>query len=82
MSQDIAKDFEEVLRKIGEVQDPEWDGRCTQTDCYWNLACLPFNDKARENFCVSESLSEVKVFPNTKECPSYWCVKDAIGDEL
>lgn len=63
-AKEIEKEFFELFSKIDEVQGNQ-DLTCSCTDCYWNLT-------SSENQCVSESLSEFKMIPNSKECKGYW----------
>lgn len=62
--EEIEKEFVELFSKIEEVQEGQ-DLTCSCTDCYWN-----FNQS--NNQCVSESLNEFKMTPNSLECKGYW----------
>lgn len=71
------KSIEQVFAEIAAMQDPEWDGRCLCTECYWNMwspSKRPDNSQ-----CASESLSDTKMIPNTEECPSYRSFQVACG---
>lgn len=70
-------DIERVFAKIAAVQDPEWGGKCTMIECYWNLY-HPENRSDRSE-CTSESLTDTKMIPSTCQCPSYWSYAEACG---
>jgi hypothetical protein len=74
--ENILEDMERVFKQIAETQG-EWDGQCSCTDCYWNMY-HPIK-RAERTDCTSESLSDTKMAPNTKECPSYWSFEEACG---
>lgn len=65
--EEIEKEFVGLFNKIGEVQEGQ-DLTCSCIDCYWNFN--KFNKS--NNQCVSESLSEFKMTPNSKDCGGYW----------
>jgi len=73
----ILDDMDRVFSKISEMQG-DWDGQCSCTECYWNMY-HPIRNEDR-NECVSESLSDTKMAPNTRECPSYWSFEEACGE--
>lgn len=62
--QEIEKEFVELFSKMAEVQEGQ-DLTCSCTDCYWNYT-------KSNNQCVSESLNEFKMTPNSMECEGYW----------
>lgn len=62
-----------ILNQIEDMQEGQ-DLSCTCTSCYWNMYrenSEHYNDE-QSKFCVSESLSDFKMKPNTKSCPGYW----------
>jgi hypothetical protein len=61
---DIEKEFIELFNKMAEVQEGQ-DLTCSYTNCYWNYT-------QSNNQCVSESLCDFKMKPNSKECKGYW----------
>lgn len=67
-------EIKELMEKISEVQG-EWDGVCGQTDCYWNMwhpTILNGTYSCDDSkLCVSESLNEFKMTPNSINCPGY-----------
>lgn len=67
------REIVEVLKRIGDVQEGQ-DLSCTCTSCYWNMFRADSAHYNTENFkvCISESLGEFKMKPNTKNCPGYW----------
>ena len=68
--------IEEVFRRISATQDPNWNGECSCTDCYWNMW---HPDRTDTTTCVSESLGDTKMMPDTTDCPSYWSYEVACG---
>lgn len=72
----LLDDMDRVFAKIAEMQG-DWDGKCSCTECYWNMY-HPIKREDR-NECVSESLSDTKMAPNTKKCQSYWSYEEACG---
>jgi hypothetical protein len=72
-------EIEKLLNQIEQVQG-DWDFRCSRIECYWNLwhpNSMWNNDESK--VCVSESLRDTKMIPNSKSCPSYWDYEDACG---
>lgn len=69
--------FEEVFTKIAETQDSEWNFQCSCKECYWNFWEPELRPDRTD--CVSESLGDMKMQPNTTECPSYWSYEVACG---
>jgi len=75
-------EFDEMLTQIEDVQG-EWEGyRCSMKECDWNM----WNPKYDEHFyddestiCVSESLNEFKMTPNSIDCKGYWSYQEACG---
>lgn len=65
----IKNEFEVLFQKIETVQGNEWNGLCNRIDCYWNM-WHPYKNPV-DLQCVSESLSDYKMMPNTRDCPSY-----------
>lgn len=69
--------LERVMELIATTQDSEWDGRCNRSECYWNMNS---SVKSLDDFqCVSESLCDTKMVPDTVDCPSYWDYEIACG---
>lgn len=71
------KPIEEVMTAIVETQGEEWDGLCDRKECYWNMFHPIRNPEDRQ--CVSESLTDTKMIPNTANCPGYWGYEVACG---
>lgn len=69
-------EFEKLFESIAQVQDPSWNG--SRKECYWNLY-YPRKNYEDSDVCVSESLAEFKMTPNTTECKGYWNYFDACG---
>lgn len=61
---DVLGEIENMINKIVEVQKNQ-DLTCSCTDCYWNYT-------QSNNICISESLTEFKMTPNSSECKGYW----------
>lgn len=65
-------------------QNKNWNGKCLCTDCYWNM-WFPKKYKSIDystedsKVCVSESLDEIKMQPNTNKCHGYMSYKEFIG---
>lgn len=76
MKDNPLNDFERVFQEIAEVQG-EWNGSCTCKECYWNM--WHPTKRPDQKTCVSESLADTKMEPNTTDCPSYWSFVDACG---
>ncbi|OMF70555.1 hypothetical protein BK142_23735 [Paenibacillus glucanolyticus] len=74
----MLDELDRVFTQIAETQDNNWDGQCSCSDCYWNMYD-PIK-RAERTDCVSESLSDTKMAPNTKDCPSYWSYTEACGE--
>lgn len=62
--EEIEKEFVELFKKMAEVQEGQ-DLTCSCIDCYWNFT-------QSNNQCVSESLNDFKMTPNSMECKGYW----------
>lgn len=60
----IQKELGKLFKKIAEVQESQ-DLTCSCTDCYWNFT-------QSKNECISESLNEFKMTPNSLDCKGYW----------
>lgn len=78
-----ALDFlsiEEVMTKIDEVQEGQ-DLSCKCKECYWNMWSPKRNSGNDSMVCVSESLGDFKMTPNTEGCKGYWSYKEACGVE-
>lgn len=74
------KEIVDLMNEIGNVQDGQ-DLSCSCTECYWNM----FNPNSK-NFnndkskvCVSESLADFKMEPNSLSCEGYWSFEEACG---
>lgn len=72
---EIIPEIKEMFDEVRKLQG-EWDGGCSRTDCYWNLwhptmAGGVYNDE-ESKVCVSESLVDLKMTPNTDLCKGYW----------
>lgn len=63
-SKEVLNDFIDTMNRIDNVQEDQ-DLTCSCTNCYWNYI-------EANNQCVSESLSEFKMTPNSIECKGYW----------
>lgn len=66
--------------KNDDVQEGQ-DLKCICTECYWNMynpKSEHWNDE-RSMQCVSESLSDFKMTPNSTKCNGYWSYEDACG---
>lgn len=79
-------EIDKLMTQIEQTQD-DWDGKCNRKECYWNL-WRPNSmwDNKESMVCVSESLSDTIMTPDSKQCPSYWdyeiacgCRKDEVG---
>lgn len=59
----------------------EWDGTCSCTGCYWNMwnPNSKYTNSESSKVCVSESLDELKMTPNTTDCEGYYSFKEACG---
>ena len=78
------KEIDDMCKEVEKVQDG-WDCKCNRTECYWNL-WHPTLAKGRYNCeeaktCVSESITEFKMTPNTPECKGYLNYKKFCGHE-
>ena len=69
--------LEKMTELIAITQDNEWDGRCNRAECYWNMNSPIKNPDDFQ--CVSESLCDTKMVPDTTDCPSYWDYEVACG---
>jgi hypothetical protein len=74
------KEIEELFLEINKVQEGQ-DLSCTCTDCYWNMfhPSSKFFDKDASKICVSESLTEFKMTPNTEQCNGFYSYTEACG---
>ena len=61
---DIYLEFKKMMKRIDDVQEGQ-DLTCSCTECYWNY-------RESNNQCISESLEEFKMTPNSTECKGYW----------
>lgn len=68
-------EIDEMMNKIESVQENQ-DLSCSCTECYWNMWSPKHN-----NFktCVSESLADFKMTPNSTDCKGYWSYEEACG---
>ncbi|MBX0320101.1 hypothetical protein K2Q31_15780 [Alkalihalobacillus clausii] len=61
------------MKWIEDIQEGQ-DLSCTCTSCYWNM--YRENDERysdeQSKVCVSESLADFKMKPNSTSCPGYW----------
>ena len=70
------------MDKVSIVQEQQ-DLSCNCTECYWNLWNPSYNkpyyasDRAKQ--CVSESLGDFKMTPNSTDCEGYWSYEEACG---
>ena len=74
------KEIDELMAEIGDVQEGQ-DLKCICTECYWNMynpKSDRYNNEASKQ-CVSESLPEFKMTPNSTKCKGYWSYEDACG---
>ncbi|MED3792430.1 hypothetical protein P4571_08235 [Niallia alba] len=67
--------IEEMLEKVEKVQESQ-DLNCSCTECYWNMYSPNKNDSI---MCVSESLMDFKMAPNSEQCKGYWSYEEACG---
>lgn len=74
------KPIEELMSKISDVQDGQ-DLSCNCTECYWNMfnPSSKYFNKDNSKICVSESLSDFKMSPNSTDCKGYWSYEEACG---
>lgn len=67
-------EIRQMLEEIESTQG-DWNGRCNETSCYWNMwdAEMLGGRYNGENYkiCVSESLVDLKMEPNSKGCLGY-----------
>jgi hypothetical protein len=70
----------EMLLQINEVQEGQ-DLKCSCKECYWNLWSPNHKNYNNEKsmLCVSESLTDFKMTPNSEECKGFWSYKEACG---
>lgn len=75
-------EIEELLIEIQKTQGT-WDGKCNETNCYWNMWHPKWAhgrlDNEESKICVSESLTDTKMEPNSKKCPGYYDYHEACG---
>ncbi|MED1405428.1 hypothetical protein P4U07_21910 [Bacillus mycoides] len=71
----MMDEFEAFFTKVAQVQGDQ-ELTCSCTECYWNMY-LPNRPNLKE--CVSESLADFKMTPNSTECKGYWDYTEAYG---
>jgi hypothetical protein len=73
-------DLLKVFNKINDVQEGQ-DLTCNCTECYWNMyhPSSKYHDKESSKMCVSESLADFKMNPNSEECPGFCSYEEACG---
>lgn len=67
--------IDELFSKIDKVQEGQ-EMLCSCTECYWNWYHPGTNNS---KMCVSESLADFKMTPNSTKCKGYWSYTDACG---
>lgn len=79
-----VRDIPEIAQMMDAIEDVQ-EGqslRCSVIDCYWNMWSPRERWNNEESMqCVSESLSEFKMTPDSKECKGHWSYKEACGHE-
>ncbi|MEK4907419.1 hypothetical protein [Niallia sp. FSL M8-0099] len=75
MSKDYFIGIDEMLEKVEKVQESQ-DLNCSCTECSWNMYSPNKNDSTT---CVSESLTDFKMTPNSKKCKGFWSYEEACG---
>ncbi|HDR7866532.1 TPA: hypothetical protein QCY24_000140 [Bacillus wiedmannii] len=71
----MIDEFEALFTKVAQVQGDQ-ELTCSCTECYWNMY---FPNRSNSKECVSESLADFKMTPNSTECKGYWDYKEACG---
>jgi len=80
LNKDDFLSIAEMFQKIEQVQESQ-DLSCNCTECYWNM----YNPKSKNynneqsKTCVSESLADFKMTPNSEQCKGYWSFEEACG---
>ncbi|MDO6628752.1 hypothetical protein P4L24_24670 [Bacillus cereus] len=69
--------MDELFTKIEKVQEGQ-DLTCNCIECYWNMHSFSRN-RSDSKVCVSESLADFKMTPNSTECKGYWSYMEACG---
>ena len=74
-------EINDLMNKIESVQDKNWNGTCDCKGCYWNMwnPKSKYNNNEESKVCVSESLDEIVMTPNTTGCEGYYDFKEACG---
>jgi len=74
-------EINELMNKIEDVQNKDWNGACSCKGCYWNMWNPKYKNYNNEEskICVSESLDEIVMNPNSKECEGYYSFREACG---
>lgn len=69
----------EMLILIDKVQEGQ-DLTCGCKECYWNMwSPNPKYNNAESLQCISESLADFKMTPNSTKCKGYWSYEEACG---
>lgn len=68
-------EFEALFTKVAQVQGDQ-ELTCSCTECYWNMY---FPNRSNSKECVSESLADFRMTPNSTECKGYWDYTEACG---
>ncbi|HDR7837228.1 hypothetical protein [Bacillus cereus group sp. N3] len=71
----MIDEFEALFAKVAQVQGDQ-DLTCSCTECYWNMY---FPNRSNSKECVSESLADFKMTPNSTKCKGYWDYTEACG---
>lgn len=81
MKPSLVDEFTDMFNKIGKTQGENFDGKCSCKECYWNMWSPNRKNFSDENSmqCVSESLADFKMTPNSLECKGYWSFEEACG---
>lgn len=74
-------EIDEMLTEIETIQG-EWEGyKCSIKECYWNMWNPNYDYLCNDDsaICVSESLGEIKMTPDSTQCKGYWSYEEACG---
>lgn len=79
---DLSKvpEISKLIEKVEDVQEGQ-SLMCSCKQCYWNMWMPNHKRFSGEDskLCVSESLADFKMTPNSTSCKGYWNYKDACG---
>lgn len=78
----VLDEIDELMSKVDDIQEGQ-DLSCNCTECYWNLwnpsFKRPYYASEAAKQCVSESLTDFKMTPNSMKCKGYWSFEEACG---